>query len=70
MTGRDFIRKVRKLGKQEGIAVAVDEARGKGSHITLYYGKAFTVVRNPRDELKKGTLAAMCRQLGIDKAQL
>ena len=27
--------------------------RGKGSHGTLYYGTAYTIVRNPKDELKK-----------------
>ena len=35
------------------------------SHQTLYYGKTFTVVRNPKDELKTGTFHAMCKQLGI-----
>lgn len=70
MTGNEFIRRVRKLGRKQGIPVAVHANRGKGSHVTLYFGNAFTVVRNPKDELKKGTLAAMCRQLGIDKRQL
>ena len=65
MTGNEFIRKVRALGKQRGIKVTLDASRGKGSHQTLYFGLAFTVVRNLKDELKTGTLHGMCTQIGI-----
>lgn len=65
MTGNEFIRKVKMFGKQCNVAVKLDASRGKGSHQTLYFGGAFTVVRNPKDELKTGTLHAMCSQLGI-----
>lgn len=70
MTGNEFIRKVRTLGKQRGLVVKLDASRGKGSHQTLYYGESFTVVRNPKDELKTGTLHAMCAQLGIRTSDL
>jgi mRNA interferase HicA len=33
-------------------------------------GEHITVVRNPKDELKTGTLHAMCKQLGIGKDEL
>jgi mRNA interferase HicA len=36
----------------------------------LYYGTVFAVMRNPRDELKSGTLHAMCAQLGIKTSDL
>lgn len=65
MTGNEFIRKVRALGKRREIAVVLDASRGKGSHQTLYFGSAFTVVRNLKDELKTGTLHGMCAQIGI-----
>ena len=68
--GNEFIRKVQALAKGRGLACRVDEKRGKGSHVTLYFGDRLTVVRNPRDELKSGTLHAMCKQLGIEKADL
>jgi len=29
-----------------------------------------TIIRNPKDELKTGTLHAMCKQLGIEKGEL
>lgn len=70
MTGHEFIRKVKVLGKQRGLAVLLNASRGKGSHQTLYFGVAFTVVRNPKDELKTGTLHAMCSQLGIKASDL
>jgi len=44
--------------------------RGKGSHGTLYYGDKRTIVRNPQDELKTGTLHAMLSQLGLTLADL
>lgn len=50
--------------------VRIDEKRGKGSHVTLYYGERFTIVRNPKDELKTGTYRAMLTQLGISEDDL
>jgi mRNA interferase HicA len=65
MTGAEFIRKIKKLGQKNGIPAQFIARRGKGSHGTLFYGSRFTVVRNPKDELKKGTLHAMLDQLGL-----
>lgn len=65
MTGNEFIRKVKALGKARKVTVTLNASRGKGSHQTLYYGSSFTVVRNPKDELKTGTFHAMCGQLGV-----
>lgn len=70
MTGNEFIRKVKVLGKQRGVTVSLDAKRGKGSHQTLYYASAFTVLRSPKDELKKGTLHGMCGQLGLKFSDL
>ncbi len=65
MTGNEFIRKVKALGRVRNIEVRLNASRGKSSHQTLYLGTAFTIVRNPKDELKTGTFHAMCAQLGI-----
>jgi len=70
MTGNEFIRKVKALGKSRKVPVTLNASRGKGSHQTLYFGAAFTVVRNPKDELKTGTHHAMCSQLGIKASDL
>jgi hypothetical protein len=37
---------------------------------TSEYDCAFTVVRNPKDELKTGTFHGMCSQLGIKPNEL
>jgi mRNA interferase HicA len=70
MKGSKFIRKAQMLAKVRGLPWRLDEKRGKGSHVTLYFGERMTVVRNPKDELKTGTLHAMCKQLGIRKDEL
>lgn len=67
MRGNEFIKRVEKLAKDRNVACRVDKKRGKGSHQTLYFGDCKTIVRNPKDELKTGTLHAMLDQLGIDK---
>ena len=68
--GTARVRKARALGKRRGVAVALDDTRGKGSHQTLYFGAAFTVVRNPKDELKTGTPHGLCAQIGIKVSDL
>lgn len=65
MTGNEFIKRVKKLAKARSLEISIDKSRGKGSHITLYYGDKFTVVRNLKDEIKTGTYKAMLKQLGI-----
>jgi len=66
MDGTEFIRRVRKLGKRRGVAVRFVAVHGKGSHGRLYYGDRFTTVKDRKKELKKGTLHAMVKQLGLD----
>ena len=65
MKGIDFIRKIKKLAKQRKLRCSIDKKRGKGSHVTLYFGDYRTIVRNPKDELKKGTISAMLKQLAL-----
>ncbi|MBA2653945.1 MAG: type II toxin-antitoxin system HicA family toxin [Gammaproteobacteria bacterium] len=70
MKGSEFLKKIKKLGKEKGIKVELVQRRGKGSHSTLLYGERFTIIRNLKDELKTGTYNAMLQQLGIDKDDL
>lgn len=65
MTGKEFIRRVRRLGRRRDVRVVFVSERGKGSHGTLYYGDRLTIVPDPKDELKTGTLHAMLTQLGL-----
>jgi mRNA interferase HicA len=70
MTGSEFIHRVQRYAKAHGLVSRVDQKRGKGSHVTLYLGTALTIVRNPKDELKTGTLHAMLKQLGLTLTDL
>ncbi len=70
MKGSEFLRKIKHLGRRKGISVRLESKRGKGSHATLYYGDARTVIQDLKKELPKGTLHAMMEQLGIDSKEL
>ncbi len=70
MRGREFVARVRRLGRKRGVAVKFDPEHGKGSHGTLRYGARSTTVPDLRKELKAGLLHAMCRQLGIAPDEL
>ena len=70
MKGNEFIRRMKRLAKRQGLLCRVEAKRGKGSHVTLYLGDRFTIVRNAKDELKTGTLNAMLKQLGIRKEDI
>ena len=63
--GRDFIQRVTELGRERNVTVRVDAKRGKGSHVTLYYGDRKTVVKDRRKEVGPGLQSAMIRQLGL-----
>ncbi|MBF0134338.1 MAG: hypothetical protein HQL75_17350 [Magnetococcales bacterium] len=67
MNGNEFIRRIRKYGKENGIVVVLLQARGKGSHSLLYFGEKRTAIRNLPDELKTGTLTGMLKQLGLTR---
>jgi hypothetical protein len=70
MTGGEFLRRLRKLGRRSGIAVRFDPEHGDGSHGRFYFGPAFTTLKDRKKELGKGLLHDMCAELGIDKKDL
>ena len=67
MTSREFIRRARTYARRTGQNFRFDPAHGKGSHDRVYVGTRFTTVQ--RGELKTGVLAAMLRQLNIDRRE-
>lgn len=70
MNGSEFVRRVRRLGGERGIAVRFEPRRGKGSHGRLHYGDRFATVKDLRKEIGQGLLAALVRQLGISREDL
>ena len=67
MNGAEFIKKIKKAAKAQGLDVRFEKHRGKGSHGTLYVGDKYTVVKDRKKEIGPGLLAAMLKQLGVDK---
>ena len=67
MKGRDFVERVFGIGRERGVSVRIDTERGKGSHVTLYYGSRFTIVKDRRKDIGPGLLSSMIRQLGLER---
>ena len=65
MTGNEFARKIRKVGKDRGVRVSFDTEQGKGSHGTLYYGSCKTTLKDRTKEIGPGLLNKMLRDLGL-----
>ena len=70
MKGLEFLRRVQRLGRRNGISVRFELHQGKGSHGRLWFGNRWTTLKDRRKELGKGLVNAMCAQLGIDPAEL
>ena len=67
MDGTEFIWRVKRYARKTGQKCRYDPRRGKGSHGRLHLGSRFTTV--PRKEIGKGLLAAMLKDLDIDKEE-
>jgi mRNA interferase HicA len=65
MKGSEFLRRVKRFADERGIPVRFIAKRGKGSHGTLYFGNASTIVQDLKKELPPGTLHAMLKQIGL-----
>ena len=70
MTGDEFVRRVRRLGRARGIAARFEPRKGKGSHGRLYLGDHFTTVKDRRKEISPGLLTAMLRQLRLSREDI
>lgn len=67
MTGDEFVKRIRRLGRERGVEVRFESRPGKGSHGRLYFGGRFTTLKDRRKELGQGLLSAMVRQLGLSR---
>jgi mRNA interferase HicA len=70
VNGAEFLRKMKRLGKRSGVLVKFDPKHGDGSHGRLYYGGAFTTLKDRKKEIGRGLLKEMCNQLGINPRDL
>jgi len=70
MNGNEFLKKLRKLGKKDKIKVLTNNSRGKGSHITVYFGNNRTTLKDRTKEIGQGLLASMLKDLKINPSDL
>lgn len=70
MNGKQLIRIVRKLGRDNGVDVRFVQHRGKGSHGTLYYGARRVVLPDRKRDIGAGLMNHISRQLGIPRDRL
>ena len=70
MTGNEFLRRIKRLGRERNIAVRYDPSPGKGSHGVLYYGGRRTTLKDLRKDISPGLLRDMLVQLGLTRRDL
>jgi mRNA interferase HicA len=70
LKGSEFERRVKRLARKRDVECHFDRAHGKGSHGRLYFGTAFTTLKDRKKEIGPGLLKSMCADLGIDPEEL
>lgn len=67
MNGNELIRRLRKVARRRGMAMTINQNRGKGSHATLRFGSRLTTIKDLKKEIGKGLLRSMLKDLGLDQ---
>lgn len=70
MKGREFLKRLRRLGRVNGVNVQYDGKPGKGSHGRVFYGAAFTTIKDLKKEIGPGLLDKMLKDLKLTKDDL
>ena len=68
--GAEFLRRLRKIARQNQVACYFVADKGKGSHGRLYFGDEFTTLKDRKKEIGQDLLSKMCRDLNIDPHNL
>lgn len=67
MTGEAFAKRLKQLGKENGVAVRCDGSPGRGSHGRVYYGAACTTIKALEKDIGPDLLNRMLMQLGVEE---
>ncbi len=70
MTGKELLKKLKKLSGKLGVEMRIETKRGKGSHVTLYFDERYAIIPDLKKELKMGTLKAILKQIGVQQEEL
>lgn len=65
MNGNELLKKLRRLAKQRGFRVWLEQGHGKGSHGMLHFGDSETMMKDRKKEIGPGLLASMLADLGL-----
>jgi predicted RNA binding protein YcfA (HicA-like mRNA interferase family) len=65
MNYQQFLRKLRVYAHEKGLKFEAVKNRGKGGHQMIHLGDRKTTIPAPNKEVKRGTLHAILRQLGV-----
>ena len=68
MNGQEFVRRVRRYARRRRLDFDFAAHRGKGSHGMVKVGGYRTTV--PHGEIPAGTLAAMLKDLHVERGEL
>ncbi len=68
MTRAQFLSRLRRFARKQGLQLTITEKRGKGSHITVKLGTRRTIVKS--GELQPGYVRVVLRQLGLPPGAL
>ncbi len=66
MNYQQFLRKLRAYARENDLKFEAVKNRGKGGHQMIHLGDRKTTIPAPNKEVKRGTLNAILRQLGVD----
>lgn len=70
MNGKEFLRKLRRYAKRNGLVVIYNPRRGKGGHGRILIGQNFTGIPALTHEIGPGLLGKMLRDLRLNKEEL
>lgn len=70
MTGNEFLRRLRRLARRQGLALLYESRQGKGGHGRVYLGERFTTIPALTHEIPPGLLTKMLRDLGLTRRDL
>lgn len=70
MNGNEFLKRLKKLAKEQNMRLELVKKHGKGSHGTLYYGDRKTILKDRKKEIGDGLLSSMLNDLGLTKDDL
>lgn len=60
-----FLRRLRARARAKDLKFEVVKNRGKGGHQMVHLGDRKATIPSPNKEVKRGTLKAILRQLGV-----